>query len=276
MRKTLIATLIMVCVYTIGLSQDTIPNYSFENWITNYTPKNWETTNIFLPLGFNTCSQSTNSHTGMYALFMETINMDGLKVPGVATLGTLDINSSSGGTPYNSKPVALKGFYQHPSNGDEVLIGVEFFKDGAEIGDASLLITDSVPDYTEFVIPITYYSNEIPDTLNITIVTDQFVVGSSLLIDDLEMEFQTNGEITYLDDPKFICIPNPSDGFVTVKLKDKGAAEIEIYSLEGKLIKEINAETSEIQVDLNSYKPGIYSVRIKQGDEISIDKIILR
>ncbi len=129
---TFIISIVFSLVYAYG--QDTIPNGNFENWITVYNPESWETTNLLLPPGVNNCTRSTSSYTGTYALYMESIDLDGMVVPGVATLGTLEIYNTKGGIPFTSKPVALTGFYQHPSSGDEILIGVEFFKDGAEIG----------------------------------------------------------------------------------------------------------------------------------------------
>lgn len=275
MKKTLITSILIVFTLSVSFGQDTIPNNSFENWITFDTPKNWQTTNLLLPLGVNNCSQSTDSHTGMYALFMETINLDGLIVPGVATLGTIQFNATTGGVPFDSKPVALKGFYKHPSAGNLALIGVEFFKDGIEIGDASWTITDSVSDYIEFSIPITYYSNLNPDTLNITILTDQFLEGNSLLIDDLEFVYETAEVQVYNMGNKVISYPNPSQGLFTFDLKGKSETEIQIYNLDGKLIKELMTRSNNVQVDLSFCIPGIYTAIIKQGEEVFLEKIIL-
>lgn len=275
MKQTLIFSILIIFTLNFSFGQDTIPNHSFENWLTNVHPENWETTNLLLPLGVNNCFRSENSYTGTYALSLETIDMDGLIVPGVATLGTLGFNNSTGGIPFTAKPIALKGFAMHPSAGDEVLIGVEFFKNGEEIGDGQWTTSDSIGDYTEFVIPITFYSNQIPDTLNITIVTDQYDAGSKLIVDGLEMEYQSIGISKILEKSDVLCYPNPSSGIFTFQLDKTDDIAIQIYNMEGKLVKEIQGFFSKRNIDLSNCRPGIYSAIVRNGSDISVKKLIL-
>lgn len=276
MKQTLIISILIVFTFISSYGQDTIPNNSFENWVTMYNPKNWETTNMLLPLGVNNCSRSTNSHTGMYALKLETINMEGLLVPGVATLGTIGFNNTTGGIPFDSKPIALRGYYVHPTNGDEVLIGIEFYKNGEEIGDGVWTSTDSVADYTEFVIPITFYTNQNPDTLNITILTDQYDTISSLLIDGLEMKYQATGVSPFEGENKFVCYPNPGSGLITFEFENESQAQIEIYSLDGRLVKSIETHTISTLVDLSFCRPGMYSVIVRQGSKVLSRKLVIQ
>ncbi len=276
MRHTLLITISIVLLFICSYAQDTIPNQSFESWVTSYHPDNWETTNLLLPLGITNCSQSTNSYLGDYALLLESIDLEGMVVPGVATIGKLELFNTTGGIPYSEKPEALKGFYQHPSSGDEILIGVEFFKDGTAIGGGLWTTTDSVSDYTAFFIPITFNSNQNPDTLNITIVTDQYKAGSSVLVDGLEMEFQTT-QINEPDKENIIsCYPNPSAGIITFETGHKGDSEIQIYNLDGKLVKEIHTTSKSIKIDLLHCLPGIYFAIVRQGNEVMVEKIILQ
>lgn len=276
MKNKLLITISVVFISICSYGQDTIPNQNFENWVTSYHPKNWETTNLMLPAGITNCSRSTNSYSGDYALFLKTIDLDGMLVPGVATVGTLELFNTTGGIPFTSKPEALKGFYQHPSSGDEILIGVEFFKDGSAIGGGLWTTTDSVSNYTEFYIPITFYSNQTPDTLNITIVTDQFKTGSSVLIDGLEMEFQTTQINETIKENTITCYPNPSTGIITFNLGTQNDSNIQIYSLDGKLVKEVNTKSKSTNIDLLHCQPGIYSAIVRQGSEIMLEKIILQ
>lgn len=275
MKQTLIISILIIFTLNFSFCQDTIPNHNFENWYTNVHPENWETTNLLLPIGVNNCYRSENSFSGTYAISLETIDMDGLIVPGVATLGTLGFNNSTGGISFSAKPIALKGYYIHPSSGDEVLIGVEFFKDGVEIGDGQWTTTDSTGDYSEFVIPITFYSNQIPDTLNITILTDQYDVGSKLIVDNLEMEYQSTGVSSINDKNEVLCYPNPSSGIFTFQMDKMDDVVIQIYNMEGRLVNETQGLLSKSTIDLSNYRAGVYSAIVKKGNSFSIKKLIL-
>jgi hypothetical protein len=276
MKHTLLFTISIVFAFTCAYGQETIPNKNFENWITQYHPKNWETTNLLLPLGVNNCYRSTNSYTGTYALHLESIDLDGLIVPGVATLGTLEIFNTSGGIPFTSKPVALKGFYQHPSSGDEILIGIEFFKDGEAIGGGLWTTSDSVSDYTEFIIPILFYSNQNPDTLNITLLTNQFKAGSSVFIDALEFEYElTSVSDNDPDESEFRCFPNPSNGLITLETDHLQNAVI-IYDLKGRSVKKVVPSAKLTKIDLRELSPGIYTVMCQSDKKVSFQKLIIQ
>jgi hypothetical protein len=154
-------------------AQDTLPNPDFEQWITNTIPNSWSSTNTLLPPGNIVCFRTTNSQTGNYAVQLKTIDLDGMAVPGVLTLGYVGMGFTAGGIAFTQKPLSLKGYIRHPSYGDEVMIIAEFYKNGNQIGSGFWSTTDSIGDYTEFVAPIVFQSMDTPDTLNITIITDQ-------------------------------------------------------------------------------------------------------
>jgi hypothetical protein len=65
-------------------------------------------------------------------------------------------------------------------------------------------------------------------------------------------------------EPEIILYPNPSSGFVTVKLKS--LFSISIIDLLGKLIKEDDLQSKEHFVDLSNTTPGIYFVEIKMKE----------
>ena len=143
MKKIIILLLVFIPVLVSNLfTQDTIPNGYFENWFSNTLPHNWHTTNSMLPPGVVNCNQSGNSYEGDYALQLKTINMEGTIVPAVATLGELGFGYTIGGIPVNSRPDALNGYFIHPSSGDEVMVAIQFFKEGVEIGGGYWSTTD--------------------------------------------------------------------------------------------------------------------------------------
>lgn len=276
MKTKLFFTFAITIILNFSYGQDTIPNHNFENWESTYHPDNWETTNLLLPPGINNCYQITNSHSGLYALHLKSIDLEGMIVPGVATTGSLEIFTTAGGVPFSAKPIALRGYYQHPSAGDEILIGIEFFKDGEEIGGGVLINTDSVPDYTEFVIPITFYSNQNPDTLLITILTDQNKVGSNVTIDDLEFEYELTSVFDInQSESEFHVFPNPSMGLITIET-DSALENIIIYDLNGRVVQQIINPTNIINVDLRELLPGIYTIICIADKKVSSQKLIIQ
>ena len=121
----------MFLLGTIGIqAQDTIPNGSFENWNSSTSPEIWHTVNELLPPGSITCNKTSNSYEGSYALSMKTIDLGGMNVPAVATLGTVGMGFTEGGIPFTGRPESLTGYFKHPSSGDFVMLIVQFFNKG--------------------------------------------------------------------------------------------------------------------------------------------------
>ena len=191
--------IILIIPFQFLYSQDTIQNGGFETWYTPNYVQHWQTTNNVLPPGFVNCTQTSNSHTGNFAMQMKTIDMDGYLIPGVLTLGTVGIGFTSGGVPFTGKPVALHLFIRHPSAGDEIFLATEFFLEGEVIGGGSWSTTDSIAEYTEIVIPINYTSNFNPDTMNITLLTDAFTEGSMIQVDDVSVEYPITATSNFKD-----------------------------------------------------------------------------
>ncbi|MCD4683211.1 MAG: T9SS type A sorting domain-containing protein [Bacteroidales bacterium] len=273
----LISSTLISFAFLHSYGQDTIPNHGFEQWITPINPTHWESTNIMLPPGTINCYQTTNSFEGEYALQLKTIDLSGTPVPGVVTLGTIDYYISYGGVPFSERPVALKGYLRHPSSGDEILIGIEFFKNGNMIGGGLFTTSDSIPEFTEFIVPLDYTSNEYPDTLNITILTDPYVMGSSLLVDALEFEFETTG-VSFLNEnnQEIRCFPNPSNGIVNIEFPEYSDYTIKVLNLNGEVLikKEIHSDICPL--NLEALNPGMYIIRTDGNNIIYSDKVIIR
>jgi predicted esterase len=74
------------------------------------------------------------------------------------------------------------------------------------------------------------------------------------------------------NDKKVIIFPNPTTNIVHVKLREP--AQINLYSIDGKLLKTYQTNSSTLQIDLSALKNGIYLIQIISSDFISTDKII--
>lgn len=277
MKKSLLPLLVLTgLIFFNAKSQDTIPNNGFEQWTSPFDPMYWQSTNDLLPPGTINCYQTSNSVQGDYSIQLKTIDMSGMPVPGVITLGTIDINSSYGGIPFTGKPVALKGFMMHNSSGDEILIGIEFFKNGTQIGGGLLTTSDSIPDFTEFVIPLDFTSNENPDTLNITILTDPYAVGSSVNIDALEFEFETTGtNWSEKIRQEMKCFPNPSTGMLNIDLPEYSDYTLKVLNVTGKVLLDEKYNSKEILLNLDFLNPGMYIIVVESNGQLYKEKVTI-
>jgi hypothetical protein len=264
--KLLFVALITLAFSNSLKSQDSIPNAGLEYWFSGSSPKYWETTNMFLPFGLTTCFRTEDSHSGEYAMLMQTIKLEDNLIPGVATIGTLDYYSAYGGVPYTERPSALTGFVKHPGNGDSVFIAVQFFKNGIEIGSGIWGTKDSIPEYSQFVAPISFSSSMNPDTMNIVMLTDWNKQGSTMIVDDLELSIQTA-----IDEPKTAShlhlYPNPANNFINIETDIESVQCISIYNLAGIEIKKIESVFEDTRIDISSLKPGSYLIAVNGKDQ---------
>jgi hypothetical protein len=169
-----------------------IPNPGFENW-TAASPDGWYTTNI-AALGWVPVTQSTNKHSGTYALRGDVITLvTGGTYSPLISPGTA---SSVGGFAWTQRSATLTGYYQFfpaAGSGDHFFVLVALAKGGASgtgvaIGSADL--TSAVSSYTQFSATLNWLSSAVPDwcTVSISITgpgSNSPHAGSYFLLDDL-------------------------------------------------------------------------------------------
>lgn len=260
--KILFVLLLTLAFSNSLISQDSIPNAGLEYWFSGSSPKHWETTNMFLPFGLTTCFRSEDSHSGEYAMLMQTIKLEDDLIPGVATIGKLEYYTASGGVPYTERPTALTGYVKHPGNGDSVFIAVQFFKNGIEIGSGIWGTKDSIPEYSQFVAPISYSNSMNPDTMNIVMLTDWNKQGSTLIIDDLELSIQTGIEKPTTSN-RLHLYPNPAQNCLNVETDIKSIQSIKIYNLAGIEIRRMENALGKERIDISNFNPGTYLLTIE-------------
>jgi len=80
-------------------------------------------------------------------------------------------------------------------------------------------------------------------------------------------------EIT--ENPSFSIYPNPSNGIFYIDVKEPQDAEIQIFSLVGKLLYEKKFETTNI-IPIEFYQKGLYLINIKSDKMNTTSKIIIQ
>ncbi len=67
--------------------------------------------------------------------------------------------------------------------------------------------------------------------------------------------------------------PNPTSDFLNIKNQIEGKYSILVYDLEGRLVKEVEAQNSKVGIEFET--PGVYVLKIQQGEEFVSKKIIV-
>jgi hypothetical protein len=79
-------------------------------------------------------------------------------------------------------------------------------------------------------------------------------------------------ELNYEDN--ILLYPNAAEETITIRNDMADVFTIEILNLEGKLFKTIHADQNEIQIDIRDLLPGLYTIKILQGELVYIKKLI--
>jgi hypothetical protein len=210
------------CLGALSYSQEQVPNGGLEIW-TNNKPQNWNTSNDLTNLpfvGYLSVNRSNDAYEGEYAARIITGTLIGNVVPGFLTIGVLNVNIQNpeqsgitGGHPFNSRPLLLKGRYKYSTSGEDTGLGALLLsKFNAVTGKRDTIAAGGwffspQSEYVEFSMPILYLKNETPDTLNVLFVSSNFentTNGSQLFVDDLEFVY---GEVSFINlgEDTFLC-----------------------------------------------------------------------
>ena len=74
------------------------------------------------------------------------------------------------------------------------------------------------------------------------------------------------------NDSQLSIFPNPTTDKVNVECV--GMSRIDVYNVEGKLVRSMKVEDDVVQID--GLDSGVYMLRIYQGDEILTRKVVKR
>ncbi len=258
-----------------------IPNPGFENW-TSGNPDGWVTTNFSI-LGINITSTNT-SNSGSSAAKLEVIlSNQGEVYPPILSASNIAVSQSYG---------SLRGYYQlNQLNADDYVgITVALLKQNSTVAGGAVKIKTPASSYTLFEIPITNFTNDIPDKAYISIIVasdaEKPTVGSFALLDDLTfgatvgINDRTNGTPAefYLGQN----FPNPFNPSTTIKYSTPQTqfVSIKIFNILGKEIASLVNEEKKpgnytINFDGSNYPSGIYLYRIQAGSFIDTKKLIL-
>jgi hypothetical protein len=277
------------------LSSQDIPNSGFENW-TGGNPDDWYTTNTtFLVLTFNVVNkETTNPHSGLASARLEVVTntipfVGTYTVPGVLTLSEIDLDleqgsfNISGGYPFTGMPQQLAGFIKYqPVGTDTAFFGFALSKwneNGTRdtIGYAQDTITGSIPNWTEFHLPMPYNIWEAPDTMSIlflcTNVNDPIVhTGTKLWVDDLSFIYGPVGisGITFGKDYRIYADATSRQLILDASFDPPRDLELALLSISGQIMdhRKCRIGKSKELIETSHLPPGVYILKISEGNRV--------
>lgn len=272
-----------------------IPNNGFENWssIGGYNvPDSWGNLNsVTSLLSVYTCTKGTPGAAGTAYLKLTSKTVAGMGVvPGIAVTGNIDIVSMKpkGGFPITTRPQSLTGKCQYmygASPNDIGFMSVTLTKWDANT-NTSLPIASGIKNLTgmemswaDFTIPITYVSSATPDTAMIVLSASGATPsnGSYLYVDNLNFT-GTATSVSELNANHHISIfPNPSSqNEIHVSVSNEKIQSIEIMSIEGKLVQQIEVSypSTENAFDVSTLPSAQYLVKLHTASSVFISKFI--
>ena len=135
----------------------------------------------------------------------------------------------------------------------EAAIGYVMYRDGEQIAE----LAENVYADTEMVLNATYQ-------YSVAAVYDKGISGASEVLS--VAYYMGVGE----NSSNLSVFPNPTCDHVTIQCS--GMTQIEVYSVEGKLIQSIEVEEDSCQ--LNDLEQGVYTIRIIKGNETFVRRVV--
>ncbi len=202
MKSFFLFIFVLILSYN-SFSQQQIPNGNFEIW-TNNEAVPWSSTVNILGNDISLATQTGDALQGSAAAKLENQLIFGQFVPGLITLGEIDITNMtiSGGIPFTDRPAGISYFFKYaPVNSDSSFMIADLTKWNDVSNKADTIAFTAyfssyvTTEYTQVGMPFLYNSDEIPDTLNIIFSASGFSgnAGSILTIDSVAAEY---GNIT--------------------------------------------------------------------------------
>ena len=184
LQMAIVSVAVAILTAPSAFAQTPIPNAGFENW-SGGEPVGWFTSNLVVP---GSVTQSSDAHSGSSAIRAKVAEL----FPGFAYPGFFQVGDSvSDGMAITDRPASLRGFLKFGPVAQEVYyILVSVMSGGTTIGVGDYEDSIPVSSYQEFTVPISYISDETPDSAHIYIGlgsnTEQLSADAWLLVDDLE------------------------------------------------------------------------------------------
>ena len=283
---------IIISLFFVLTINAQIINAGFENW------RNGE------PDGWTINSSSMVNRTNDFYSGTSAVRLSGEhKIGIVSTAQLINGTSENFGTPVSQRHSSFNGWFKYIHTYYEKLeLSVLMKKNGYIIGEGTIDTLPEATDYKQFTCFITYYSNEIPDTLVIVLKFTDYNIsgvptGAAAYFDDLSLEGLVDVKeiINNQSPPVYILkqnYPNPFNpttkiswqspvgSWQTLKVYDvlgnEVATLVDEYKPAGSYEVEFSAVGGSASGgDAYYLSSGVYFYKIQVGEYVSVKKMIL-
>jgi len=279
-----------------GIGPDTLEPV---NWSSLKSSDGGDLINLVIP---QVWEQTTDAHSGMYAVKLINMPILTLVAPGTLTNGrvhatlpptdayvyTID-EDPQWHTPFTDMPDSLTAWAKYfPESTDIAHIIAVLHTDTAKIFDttqtnwvavASIDLSDPIDEWTRFSAPFTYLNSNTPEFLLFGIFVGDAVnstVGSTLYLDDLELIYYNTGQEIISKNEIEIFFRN-SELIVNMDPDVSGvASNLEVYDLSGRKIWSEKFTASNSNRFNTTLASGTYICKISSADWNFTQKIIKR
>jgi hypothetical protein len=193
--------------------------------------------------------------------------------------------------PCSGRPEKLTGYFKYEGTGfDTLRIEAILHNDGlldtsASIGYASFTIVGAAEDisrdavdYTAFSADFIYNSDEIPDSVAITVLTtkdEQNPTDTSyFVVDEIAFEGGVVPTLNYSREAPFALLPNPASDQIRLNLEVSGDVRVQIFDSLGRVVANTILSTQGT-LSVQHLPAGTYLSRIQADKEISWQKIVI-
>lgn len=257
MRKIILSFILLMPF--IGMAQN-VPNGNFENWEFygwGYNPENWVTGNTQLT---EPVIQDTDSYEGDFAMQVHAIP-NGL---GLYAEATTDFE-------INNIPEVLNFYTKYYCENGGVAVEIFFYDDSILISSSSWYGSDTLDTYGFVSIPLEPMDLIINHAvIKVSASVGDFAPGSArILVDQMDFGFHTS-----VDEEKkksFSVYPNPADKTVNLS-SEYSIGKLIFYDAAGRKVLSENVSQNEVQIDISSLKPGVYTLFSESGTQKLIVK----
>ncbi|MDX2431395.1 MAG: T9SS type A sorting domain-containing protein [Bacteroides sp.] len=317
MKRIQTLLLFVVFLSAMASAQTQLENPGFEQWEdlqvsdpdTIREPVDWSSLKdsddpALSSLAPVVCFRSQDAHTGNYSI--KLLNIQSFIVAnGVATNGRMHPNINTDlafmytdpedgqwNTPFTGRPDSLVGWIKYaPQENDTLQIqallhqgyGSRPDPDYMEnwIGEAVFETpVHSGGEWVRFSVPFNYMHPSIPEYILVVLNSGNGfspVVGSALLVDDLEMIYNTP--------QSNLSLLMQSEGFLYVVdnrqilLKDLDHSlfqDVQVYDISGKLLWTSELTSDQINIAPAQLNKGLYLVKLSGKNRVFTQKVVLR
>ena len=274
-----------------AMSQTVIPNPSFEEINANGSLRNWG--NIYIQsVWFDTTGEmhgdsiiydnayyaaTSEAHNGNWAAELRnSFNYTQNTGTEGAIIADLDSVYTAWGSfetiPVQDYPSALGFFYKHnPVNGDSASAEITIFDSlGLEIGFGRCIVSNFTNAYVHNIAQITYSTQDVPASAMVkfsNFYTEapgvrQPSLGSRFVVDDVQLYTTTGFDLLSHKQLDVLVYPNPSSDLITIRRNTSKMAQVNIYQLNGQLLKQESISSDVSEIGLRDLCNGTYLLEV--------------